>query len=120
YDSVTAGPGAADDMAGVAAILEIARILRTELPPRNPVIFLLSDDEEPGLLGAEAFVTQHPWVTQVGLVINLEANGTHGESLLFETTQNNAWLVETFAAHAPRMAASSVFDTIYTFLPFNT
>jgi hypothetical protein len=120
YDSVPAGPGAADDMAGVAAILETARILRAEAPPRNPVIFLFSDGEEPGLLGAEAFVTRHPWAARIGVVVNLEANGTRGQSVLFETTPHNAWLVETFAAHAPRPVASSVFDTIYTFLPFNT
>ena len=36
YDFVGAGPGAADDMAGVAVILEIARMLRSEAPLRNP------------------------------------------------------------------------------------
>jgi hypothetical protein len=33
YDSVAAGPGAADDMAGVAAILEIARTLQVKDEP---------------------------------------------------------------------------------------
>jgi hypothetical protein len=119
YDSVAAGPGAADDMAGVATILEIARILREE-PPRSPVIFLLSDGEEPGLLGAEAFVASHPWAAQVGAVVNLEANGTHGQSILFESTANNAWLIDAFAARAARPVASSVYDEIYALLPFNT
>lgn len=32
YDSVSAGPGAADDMAGVAILLEIASMLRNEAP----------------------------------------------------------------------------------------
>ncbi len=122
YDSVAAGPGAADDMAGVAVILEIARILQVSAaqPLRNPVIFLLSDGEEPALLGAEAFVAEHPWGEQVGVVVNLEANGTHGQSILFESTDDNAWLIDAFAGHAPRPVASSIFDTIYTFLPFNT
>jgi hypothetical protein len=119
YDSVAAGPGAADDMAGVAAILEIARILRDETP-RHPVIFLFSDGEEPGLLGAEAFVAEHPWAAQVGVVVNLEANGTHGQSILFETTENNSWLIDGFVEHAPRPVVSSISDEIYGFLPFNT
>jgi hypothetical protein len=66
YDSVPAGPGAADDMAGVATVREIARILAAAPPPGNPVIFLLTDGEEPGLLGAEAFTAAHPWAASVG------------------------------------------------------
>lgn len=119
YDSIAAGPGAADDMAGVAAILEIARILRAEAPPRHPVIFLLSDGEEPALLGAEAFVAEHPWAGDIGVVVNLEANGTQGQSVLFETAGDNAWLIDAFAA-ASRPVASSVFDAIYELIPFNT
>ena len=120
YDSVPAGPGAADDMAGVATILEVARLLRAEPPARNPIVFLLSDGEEPGLLGAEAFIAGHPWAADVGVVVNLEANGTHGQSILFQTTGDNSWLIDTFASHAPRPVASSVYDAIYAFLPFNT
>lgn len=120
YDSVGAGPGAADDMAGVAAILEVARILRDEPPPKNPIIFLLSDGEEPGLLGAEAFVADHPWAAEVGVTINLEANGSGGQSILFETTEPNAWLIDAFAAHAARPVVSSLSDQLYALLPFNT
>jgi hypothetical protein len=120
YDSVGAGPGAADDMAGVAVILEIARMLRSEAPLRNSVIFLLSDGEEPALLGAEAFVAEHPWAHEVGAVINLEARGTRGQSLLFETSINNTWLIASYAAAAPRPVASSVFYEIYKYLPANT
>jgi hypothetical protein len=119
YDSVPAGPGAADDMAGVATILEVARILRGEATPRNPVIVLFSDGEEIALLGAEAFVAEHPWADQVGAVVNLEANGTHGQSVLFETAGDNTWLIDVFAA-ASRPVASSVFDAIYELIPFNT
>ncbi|HEX2282041.1 MAG TPA: M20/M25/M40 family metallo-hydrolase, partial [Thermomicrobiales bacterium] len=120
YDSIPAGPGAGDDMAGVATILEVARLLRTEPPVRNPIIFLFSDGEELGLLGAEAFMVEHPWAADVGVVVNLEANGTHGQSVLFQTTGDNGWLIDAFATHAPRPVASSVYDTIYAFLPFNT
>ena len=60
YDSVPAGPGASDDGAGVATVLEIARILATRPPPRHPVVVLLSDGEEAGLLGASLFVHEHP------------------------------------------------------------
>jgi hypothetical protein len=120
YDSVWAGPGAADDVVSVAAIVEVARILRGEAPPRNPVIFLLSDGEEPALLGAEAFVAEHPWAAEVGVVVNLEARGTRGLSNLFETTDDNAWLIAAYAAHAPTPATSSLYDVLVQFVPGNT
>src|SRR5690606_26753261 len=50
YDSVPSGPGAADDGAGVAAILEAARALQAGGPPENDVVLLLTDGEERGLL----------------------------------------------------------------------
>lgn len=120
YDSVGAGPGAADDIAGVAAILEIARILQSEAPFPNPVILLLSDGEEPGLLGAEAFIAEHPWADEVGVVVNLEASGTSGPSILFETTDNNSWLLEVYRSRAPFPAASSLFDELIAFTTQNT
>src|SRR5690606_40854732 len=46
YDSVAAGPGAADDGAGVAALLEVARALKARRPPRRTVVLLFSDGEE--------------------------------------------------------------------------
>src|SRR5690606_14144626 len=104
----------------VVAILEIARILRDEAPRQNPVIILLSDGEEPGLLGAEAFVAEHDWADDVGVVVNLEARGTAGQSILFETTENNDWLIDTFIAHAPIPVTSSLYDEIYQLLPANT
>ena len=77
YDSVPAGPGVGDDLAGVATVLEVARILKTGPPPKNPVIFLLDDGEELGLLGAEAFA-ESPAASEVGAVVNLEGRGNAG------------------------------------------
>ncbi|MEQ1506342.1 MAG: M28 family peptidase, partial [Myxococcota bacterium] len=47
YDSVGAGPGAADDGTGVAAALAIARRYR-DAPPARPVWVVLTDGEELG------------------------------------------------------------------------
>ena len=49
FDSVPPGPGASDDGAAVAAILEIARMLRDQPPSRNDVILLFTDGEELGM-----------------------------------------------------------------------
>jgi acetylornithine deacetylase/succinyl-diaminopimelate desuccinylase-like protein len=59
YDTVAGSPGAADDGIGVGTLLELARALRTPgVAPRNDLMILLTDGEENGLLGAEAFVRE--------------------------------------------------------------
>ncbi len=118
YDSVPAGPGASDDGTGVAAMLEMARAVRAE-HFRNPVMFLIDDGEEAGLLGAEAFV-QSPVARFVSAVVNVEARGTSGPSFLFETSRNNRWFVPAIAAALPRPATSSLFPAIYDLLPNDT
>ena len=74
YDSGWAGPGAADDGAGTSAILEIARML-AEFPPfRNDIIFLFSDSEENGLIGADAFAEHNPIFEKVKAVFSYCCN----------------------------------------------
>ncbi len=119
YDTVPNSPGASDDGAGVATLLETARALKTGPPLRNDVIFLFSDGEELGLLGAEAFV-RHPLAKQVAFAINFEARGASGPSVLFETSENNAWLIDEFAAAAPYPNGNSVAYEIYRRMPNST
>ena len=81
YDSVSTAPGASDDGAGVASMLETLRALKAGPPLKNDVIFLFTDGEERGLLGARAFVDSHPWAEDVGVVLNLEARGNTGPAI---------------------------------------
>ncbi len=120
YDSVPAGPGASDDGSGVAIILELARLFHDGSPPLNDIVFLIDDGEEAGLLGAQAFVDQHRWASDVGAVVNLEARGTSGLSYMFETSGANEWLIDRFASAAHRPATSSLFYSIYERLPNDT
>lgn len=119
YDSVGAGPGVSDDLVGVAAIIETARLLLADGPLRNPFLLLFTDGEEVGLLGAQAF-TDHPWFQEVGVVVNVEARGTSGQSLMFETNVDNAWVIDAFARQALRPATSSLLYEIYRLLPNDT
>jgi len=120
YDSVAAGPGASDDGASVAALLEVARILAAEPPRRNPVLFLIDDGEEAGLLGAEWFMARSPWARRVGPIVNLEARGSSGESFMFETTRGNRWLIDLMSRAVPRPRTSSLFYEVYKRLPNDT
>ncbi|MFG2015419.1 M20/M25/M40 family metallo-hydrolase [Actinomadura geliboluensis] len=120
YDSAAMGPGASDDGAAVAAILETARALRQQGPLRNDLVLLLSDGEEDGVLGAEAFVREHPLGRAGGVLLNFEARGAGGPALMFETTRRNAGLVGAFADAAPRPHGDSSMVEIYRMLPNNT
>jgi hypothetical protein len=120
YDSVYRAPGASDDAAGVAAILETLRALKHGPPMQRNVIVLLTDGEEAGLLGADAFAHSHPWMKDIGLIINFDARGEHGPSLLFETSSNNQLLVEAVARVAPHPIGSSLFYELYKLLPNDT
>lgn len=120
YDSVPGGPGAGDDIAGVAALLEIARRLQTDPPLLNDVIFLFADAEEAGLRGAQAFVENNPLMQRVKLVINVEARGVAGPSQMFETSVGNAALLGLFSETASRPVASSLMYEAYRRMPNNT
>ncbi|MGW6505682.1 M28 family peptidase [Nonomuraea angiospora] len=119
YDSAAMGPGASDDAAAVAAMLETVRALKgTAL--RNDLVLLMSDGEEDGVLGAEAFVREHPLGRTGGVLLNWEARGVSGPSLMFQTSRNNAGLVETFADAVPHPRGDSTLGELYRLLPNNT
>jgi hypothetical protein len=56
FDSVSAGPGAADNATGVAIVLAAARYLRQVPGRQHPIVFALFDQEELGLVGSKAYV----------------------------------------------------------------
>ncbi len=116
YDSVTEGPGASDAGVCVATILEIARMLSEDAPPLNDIIFLVTDAEEYGLLGARLFVEEYN-LPRDAVVINLDARGTSGPSLMFETSDESGWLIDIFAAVIEQPATSSLFYEIYKRMP---
>ena len=120
YDSRGISPGAADDGIGVAAILESLRALVTGPRLANDVIVLVTDAEELGLLGARAFVDEHPWMEDVELVVSLEMRGGGGPAMMFETGPENGWVVRAFAEASPRPVANSIGIEIYRHMPNDT
>jgi hypothetical protein len=119
YDSVPASLGAADDGSAVAAMLTLLGEIEDGMFT-NDVIFLFSDGEEPCLCGARAFATGHPWAADVGMVLNFEARGTAGPSVMFETSEGNGALVSNYATAAVHPVTSSLYYEIYKLLPNNT
>jgi len=120
YDSVGAGPGAADDGSGVAILLEIARLLKTQAIHRHPILLLFDDGEEQSMLGATAFVEHSRFAKNVRWVVNLEARGVCGPSLMFETSAHNAGLIQLYAQAAPHPVSNSLMYSLYKTLPSDT
>jgi hypothetical protein len=115
--------GASDAASGVAVILEgVKAFLSKKQIPKNDIIILISDAEELGLLGAQAFVDKHPWTKNVGLVLNFEARGSGGPSyMLMETNGKNSKLLSEFLAAKPNFpAANSLMYSVYKKLPNDT
>jgi hypothetical protein len=120
YDSVAAGPGASDDGAGAATVLECARTLKSLAKPRHSIVLLIDDGEEAGLIGARVFVQQHRWAKEVVAAVNVDTRGTSGPSLMFETGSANESIVRLYAKHAHRPATSSFAYFAYKLLPNDT
>ncbi|NUW42143.1 M20/M25/M40 family metallo-hydrolase [Nonomuraea rhodomycinica] len=114
YDSAPGAPGAADDGAGVATLLEVARTLPSGL--RNDVVFLFTDGEEAGLLGAEAFARRNRFEGPV-VVLNHEARGTAGTVQMF---RSSGALSGVYGSAAPHPAADSAFSSLMSLLPNDT
>lgn len=115
--------GASDAGSGVVTILEGVRAyLAANKTPKNDIIILFSDAEELGLLGAQAFVENHPWAKDVGLVLNFEARGSGGSSyMLMETNGKNKTLLTEFLNANPNYpAANSLMYGVYKKLPNDT
>lgn len=120
YDGVEAGPAAGDDGSGTAALLETLRALRARKTAlAHDVIGLFTDGEETGLLGAAAFVREHPWAKDVAVVLNFDTRGTGGRNLMFETGAGNRDAVSVLRGIG-NVTAGSVFTTIYRTLPNDT
>lgn len=120
YDSVWDSPGAADDGAGVAAILEVVRALKAGGPAQRDVIALFTDGEELGLEGARAFFAADPDRSRVGVVVNLEARGGGGRAAMFETGPDNGAMMQVYIDHVRRPSTTSLSIFIYERLPNST
>ena len=119
YDSVPSGPGASDDASGAATLLETARALKAGgRTVANDVIFLFSDKEEEYLMGAAAFVEEHPWAKDVGVVLNFDPDGLTGRPVsIDDISPNDGWLIAQYAAAALDPLASSIGPDVYRLLP---
>jgi hypothetical protein len=108
YDSY-GGPGAADNGAGVSALLEVMRALAAGSTPSNDIIALFDDSEEipDAFTGTKAFIHEHPWMADVGVAIGMDT-AVRGFISTDDTGEDNGWLVQALARAYPGGAWTSV------------
>lgn len=120
YDGVPLSPATGDDASGVATVLETLRAVMAGEPLRNDVVVLFSDAEELGLLGAEAFVRDHPWLEDIQVVLGFEMRGSSGPSILFETADENGLVVRALQRGFPDAFGTSLGEEFFRYMPHAT
>ena len=94
YDSHPPAPGAGDDGISTVAMLESLRVLHARPTLRNEVLFLFSDGEELGWLGAHAYLSAYPQgKNETGVVLCFDARPGNAPLVLQQTSPGDAWLV---------------------------
>jgi len=112
YDTVLTSPGAGDDAAGVATLIEAGRALAVEYGGGPDVTLLFTDAEEVGAVGAEAFLASGGLDPGRTTVLNFDARGTGGPCALIETAGDDGRLVRAVARSGAPVAASSLGPTL--------
>ena len=123
YDSVWASPGAADDAAGVAAALEIARAIPRGDQQRD-LVLLFTDAEELGLWGAKAFFAPgangDSLASHIGVIVNLETRGGGGRAFMFETGPQAGAMIDLYRQTVRQPSTTSMAVKLYQLLPNST
>lgn len=102
YDSVESSPGANDNASGVAAMLEVARLLRADgAGPRPNVEFVAFGAEELGLFGSRHYASSQR-IQGVGAMINMDMVGV-GDRLLIGNSGGNERVVDAAMEAARRL-----------------
>ncbi len=123
YDSVSAGPGAADDGISVASMLTVMEEIMNGQAIKNDMYFLFTDGEELGLIGADYFIKEYggDYIDKIKLVINLEARGNQGALFMFETSSNNYSIAKMLQKAVPSGSTPFSFAAaLYKKMPNDT
>ena len=120
YDSALAGPGAADNGLGVAALVEFARSSWLRRRSDSNVIVLLTDAEEWGGKGAEAFLRLSPLAARVTAVVNLDSLGSNGPLIAYDLGTGPTSDVARWISAAPGVNSAATLQGLYALMPNTT
>lgn len=112
--------GAADAGYGLSTILDTIRAIKeNNIKLKNGIKILITDGEEYGLLGAKEAVKEKEIFENVNYLINLEARGTDGPAVMFETSPNNSKILDLYNK-SDKPFSYSITPEIYRLLPNGT
>ena len=128
FDSVPMGSGASDDTTACSVMLEAIRYYLESMANgeeiTNDLVFCFVNGEEFALYGSEAFMEEFNGFDQlrdrIRFGINLEARGTAGTQIMFETAANNYNTIKMFAKVNKSLVTCSVATMIYDMMPNGT
>jgi len=92
FDSFPTSPGSSDNAVNVAAAVGVLRALAQGPAQSHSVLVLLNGGEESMFVAAHAFALSHRWARDYRVVLNLEAIGAGGPSVVFQLGPDAAWL----------------------------
>lgn len=123
FDSVEQGAGASDSGVAVSAMIEAVATLAGSAERHRDLLFVFTDAEEAGLLGATQLFSSAECAAlfaDVDSVFNFEARGTSGPITIFETGTDSVGLIHQALTVDNRVKVSSVFDFFYDQAPNTT
>ncbi len=92
-DTAYTSPGATDDSAGVAAVMELARAFAAGPKPARTMRFIAWGGHELGLLGSETYLRTHPGeVSHIVAIVNYDVIGATLGTLDWTGTGDDHWV----------------------------
>merc|ERR1719309_1622478 len=79
----------------------------------NDLVFLFNGAEEAILAASHAFITQHRWAKNIKAFVNLEAAGSGGKEVVFQSGPGHSWLLQAYIDAAPRPYANIVGQEVF-------
>ncbi|KAH8418651.1 hypothetical protein KR222_008448, partial [Zaprionus bogoriensis] len=114
FDSVPTSPAAGDDGFMVATMLEVLRVIATTRQHfEHPLVFLFNGDEEMGMQASHGFITQHKWAKNCKAFINLDAAGSGGREILFQTGPSHPWITGYYKKGVKYPFATTIAEEIF-------
>ncbi|XP_030558328.1 endoplasmic reticulum metallopeptidase 1-like [Drosophila novamexicana] len=114
FDSKPATWSAGDDGFMVVTMLEVLRVIATTKQTiEHPIVFLFNGAEESAMQASHGFVTQHKWAPYCKAVINLDAAGSGGREVLFQSGPNHPWLVNYYKNYVKHPFATTMAEEIF-------
>ncbi|XP_030081373.1 endoplasmic reticulum metallopeptidase 1-like [Drosophila hydei] len=114
FDSKPFTPSAGDAGFMIVTMLEVLRVIATTKQTfQHPIVFLFNGAEEGMMQASHGFITQHKWAPLCKAVVNLDAGGSGGREILFQSGPNHSWLLKYYKKYIKYPFATTFAEEIF-------